>query len=126
MAARGEQICIGLVADADLSPNQFQVVRVTAAGKCNVASQNSVYRACGVLQNNPTSGRAATVAVVGETKAMAGAAIANVGVPISHNGSGRVIAATSGLAVIGFNLEAAGADGDIIRMLLMQGPLAQV
>jgi hypothetical protein len=126
MAARGEQVCIGLVADADLSANQYQVVRVVSANRVNIASQNSVYRAVGVLQNTPkAAGREATIAVNGETKVMAGAAI-TAGLPISHNSSGRAIAATSGLAVLGFALEAAGADGDIIRALLLQGPLAQI
>lgn len=125
MAARGEQTCIGLVADADLSNNQFQVVRVVSANRVNVASQNSVYRAVGVLQDSPRSGRAARVAINGETMAMAGAAI-TAGVPISHNASGRVITATSGLAILGFALESSGADGDIIRCLLQPGPLAQI
>lgn len=127
MAARGEQICIGLYAEADLSNNQFQAVRVTAERRCNIASHNAVMRAVGILQDSPKSGRNCRVAVYGETKAMAGAAIANVGIPVAHNASGRVIAATSGLAVIGYNLEAAGADGDIIAILLANGAgLAQV
>lgn len=121
MAARGEQICIGLFAEANLELNQYQVVRVTAERRCNIASHNAVMRGMGVLQDTPKSGQNCRVAVFGETKAMAGGALANVGVPISHNASGRIIAATSGLAVIGYNLEAAGADGDIIAILLMNG-----
>lgn len=121
MAARGDQMCIGLIAEADLRLNQYQVVRVTAERRCNVASQNSVMRGMGVLQNTPNSGQNATVAILGETKVVAGAAIANVGIPVAHNASGRVIAATSGLAVIGYNIEAAAADGDVICILLQNG-----
>lgn len=127
MAARGEQICIGLQAEVDLTGAQYRAVRVTAANLVNVASHSAVARAMGILQDICKSGQAARVAVFGETKAVAGAAISNVGVPLSHNSSGAVIAATSGLCVIGWNLEAAGADLDVIRILLNPAPnVAQV
>lgn len=127
MAARGEQICIGLEAAADLSALQYRVVRTVANNAVNIASQSAVARAMGILQDTPQSGQACRVAVFGETKAVAGAAISNVGVPLSHTASGTVIAATSGLCVIGWNLESAGADLDVIRILLNPSPnLAQV
>lgn len=127
MAARGEQICIGLEAAVDLTAAQYRVVRAVAANAVNVASQNSVARALGILQDIPKSGQACRVAVFGETKAVAGAAISGVGVPLSHNSSGCVITATSGLCVIGWNLETAGADLDVIRILLNPAPnVAQV
>jgi len=122
MAARGDQMCVGLEAASDLSALQYRVVRVVANNAVNIASQSSVARAMGILQDTPSSGQACRVAFVGETKAVAGAAIANVGVQLSHTASGTVIAATSGLCVIGYNLEAAGADLDVIRILLTGAP----
>lgn len=126
MTAFASQVAIGLEAAGDISVNQFQVVRVVSNNAVNVASQNSVMRALGVLQDTPSAaGRACRVAIDGESMVMAGAAIA-AGVPISHNASGRAITATSGLCIIGYALEAAAADGDLIRMLLRGPTICQV
>lgn len=126
MAARGEQVCIGLEAAADMTNHQYLAMRLSAANTVNIASNNAALTVVGVLQDTPkAAGREARVAINGESKVKAGAAI-TAGVPISHNSSGRAIAATSGLALLGFALEAAGADGDVIRAVLNIGPLAQI
>jgi hypothetical protein len=126
MAAASTPMTIGLEAAADLSAVQFHVVRVVSNNAVNVASQNSVMRAVGVLQDTPNAvGRAARVAVDGESLVVAGASY-GAGAALSHNSSGRAIAATSGLCVIGYSLEAAGADGDLVRMLLRGPTLCQV
>lgn len=126
MTAFASQVAIGLEAAADLSTVQFHVVRVVSNNAVNVASQNSVMRALGVLQDTPSAaGRACRVGIDGETMVVAGAAI-TVGVPLSHNSSGRAIAATSGLCIIGYALEAAAADGDLVRALLRGPTICQV
>lgn len=126
MASFTPGYAIGLEAAADLSGVQYHIVRVVSTNAVNVASQNSVMRAVGVLQDTPNAaGRAARVAVDGETKVVAGASFA-AGVPLSHNSSGRAIAATSGLCVVGYSLEVAAADGDLVRMLLRGPTLCQV
>lgn len=126
MAAAATPMTIGLEAAADLSAVQFHVVRVVSNNAVNVASQNSVMRAVGVLQDTPNAAtRAARVAIDGETLVVAGASYA-AGVPLSHNSSGRAIAATSGLCIVGYSLEAAGADGDLVRMLLRGPTICQV
>ena len=71
----------------------------------------------GVLQNKPESGQAASVAYGGLSKAVAGASI-SVWDNLTVNGSGRAITVTSGSMCLGQAVEAAGADGDIITVLL--------
>lgn len=67
---------ITLEALADLSGKQYHIMRVAGAGQCNLASEAVDQNVVGILQNKPAaSGRAASVAVSGETKAVAGAAI---------------------------------------------------
>ncbi|NJM10608.1 MAG: DUF2190 family protein [Synechococcaceae cyanobacterium SM1_2_3] len=118
MVAAGQNLCIALEAAADLSLHQFTVMRVVSTNAINIASHNAVTRAIGVLQDTPNAvGRMGRVAVAGETVVKAGAAF-SAGVPLSHNSSGRAIAATSGLCIIGTSLEVAAADGDFVRMLL--------
>lgn len=118
MTAAAPTVVIGLEAAVDMSALQYHVVRVVSNNAINIASQNTVVRAIGVLQDTPNGvGRAARVGVDGETFAVAGAGF-TVGVPLTHNSSGRVIAAVSGSVVIGMALETGVADGDLVRMLI--------
>ena len=73
----------------------------------------------GILQGNPTLGEAAEVGVDGESKAVAGAAVAK-GALLEVNASGRLITAsgTPGRHLVGFCMEAVGADGEIMTALL--------
>lgn len=70
MAYEGPQICIpGLIAGADLSAaaNQYLFVKYSAA-KTVVLCAGVTDIPCGVLQNTPASGSAATVCALGCTK----------------------------------------------------------
>ena len=117
---------IGLEAAADLSTVQYHIVRVVSTNAVNVASNNAVMFALGVLQDTPNAaGRACRVAVDGETKVVAGASY-SAGVPLTHNSSGRAIVATSGLCIVGYALEAAAANGDVVRMLCRGPTICQV
>jgi hypothetical protein len=107
-----------LEAAADLSLFQYCAVRISAANKCNVASDIGATSYIGVLQNKPRSGEFATVAVAGKSKMVAGGALATVAVPITYNSSGRAAAVASGGVTIGTLLEAAAADGNVITVLL--------
>lgn len=106
-------------ANADLRLFQYKFLRATGAGTVSVASEanGGANDLIGVLQNKPNSGQAATIAVTGETKVVAGGAL-TVNTWITTNGSGRAAAATSGDNVIGLVLETAGADGDVVRALI--------
>ena len=118
----GEQWLLPAVASAtDLSSYQYRVMRLSAARTCNVASHalgaSGVGAAAGILQNNPTSGRAASIAYLGLSKAVAGAAV-TVNAYISTDGSGYVIDAVSGTLAIGRALEASTTAGDVISVAL--------
>lgn len=107
------------IAAADISAHQFNAVMYAASGRVNVCSNGAAHNYVGVLANKPAAaGRAASVAIEGRYKARAGAAIASYGVPLASNGSGRLIAATSGQIVVGVNLETAAADGQTISVQL--------
>ena len=71
----------------------------------------------GVMQNNPTVGEAMTIAFQGPSKVVAGGAL-TANALITSNASGRAAAVTSGDMVAGRVLEASGADGDVISVLL--------
>lgn len=104
----------------DLRNFQYRIVRF-ASGGVNVASNDVsmalAERPAGVLQNNPNSGEAATVAYLGASKVKAGAAITQFD-NLTTNGSGKAVAAGSGDVVVGVALEAAGAEDDVISAML--------
>lgn len=104
----------------DLTNYQYRVVRGVSGG-VNVASNDvsmaAAERPLGILQNNPNSGQAATIAYLGQSKARAGGVVSQFD-NITTNGSGKVVAAGSGDVVFGYALEAAGAEDDIISVQL--------
>lgn len=98
-----------VTAATDLRSYQYRLMRFAAAQTVNVAS-NAVSAAateipCGVLQNNPNSGEAASIAYSGLSKAVAGATLTARGL-LTTNGSGQVIDAVSGAVIIGRAMEA--------------------
>lgn len=104
----------------DATGYQYRVMRFAAAETFNVASNavslDRFEAPAGILQNNPSSGRAGTVAFFGPSKAVAGAAVA-AREYITTNGSGKVIEAASGDVVIGRSIEAAATD-DVFSVML--------
>lgn len=118
MATQQPGFSIGtLTAAADLSAKQFYAVRVSAAQQVNVPGSAGL-AILGILQNKPESGKVADVMVTGVTKVKAGAAISAGARVMADNGGKIITLATSGSVGIGFALEAAGADGDIISIAL--------
>jgi hypothetical protein len=132
MALESNQITIGHhVAAADLSTKQFYVVKMTSTG-WNVAGAGEGE---GILQDTPNAlGQAALVAVGGTSKAVAGAALAK-GAYVASDASGKLKAAVLGRTdtsdagaaadpllgsnVLGKLLQASGADGDIVEVLIL-------
>ena len=109
---------VTLEAGSDLSAGQFHFVLLASDGQVDlVASAGG--DADGVLYNDPAAaGRAATVAISGIVKVVAGAAVA-VGDKVQSDASGRAITAASGDHVLGKAVSAAGAAGDVISVLLI-------
>jgi hypothetical protein len=63
-----------LEAAADLSAKQFHFVKLDSNGKAALCAAVTDIP-CGVLQNKPTAGQAATIVVMGETKISSDAAL---------------------------------------------------
>ena len=95
MAYKGSQpFKITLEAGADLSSSQYYFVKLDSAGKAVVCSAVTD-KPVGVLQNDPTSGQAAEIVVVGLTKVSTNAALA-IGDLVGTSNDGQAAAYVSG------------------------------
>jgi len=121
MATEQNLQTLSLVEAADLSTHQFKCVKVDSSGHaalCSVAGEMAV----GVLSNKPKSGLTndcVSVVTGGAPMAMAGAAIA-AGAKVATAATGKLRTAVSGDHVLGVALQAAGADGDIIKIQILR------
>jgi len=114
----------GLAAGEDMSAKQYRGVKMhTTAFQVVGLTDANAEQPIGILQNDPTSGEAATVAFCGVCKAECGGIIA-VGASVAFNNSGDVISdveVKDGTAVdlhhIGYALEA-GVDTQVIKIIL--------
>jgi len=91
---RSQPFKITLEAGADLSSSQYNFVKLNSSGKaveCAAVTDKPV----GVLQNNPISGQAAEIVVVGLTKVSANAALA-IGDLIGTSSDGQAAAYVAG------------------------------
>lgn len=124
MSRPDTQLNIPCIADADLSANQYRAVVATANnGGKGIALAGSNVKILGILQDKPSAnGKPATVCVEGPTRAVAGAAFAR-GDALKTDANGRLITAAGEAAgvvvqVVAQALEAAGAAGDIVEVVL--------
>lgn len=115
MATKANIVSITLVAAADLTAQQFRVVKVNASGQAALANATDL-NAIGILQDKTPAGAAATVAVAGSSKARAGGTIA-AGAAVTSDANGNVVAAATGRQIIGHALTG-GVSGDLITVLL--------
>lgn len=111
MAYHNNLSCRTHSANADLSSHQYKVVELLNDNAVDLAGAGLGY---GVLQNIPQSGEAATVAVEGETKVIAGEAL-TINDHVTTKSGGWVIAVTSGdappLQVMGVMVTAPSSGG---------------
>jgi hypothetical protein len=111
---------VSLVAGADLSAKQYTFVKINSSGEA-VAAAAATDIPVGVLQNAPTSGQEAEVLVVGGTKIVAGAAIAD-GAQIGTSSAGKAVALVAGTDttkyVAGTLLTESAADGNIVTAVI--------
>lgn len=117
MAYEGTLSCVpGLVASGNLSAHQFKFVTIGASGAALNTTVGGIVD--GVLQDKPTAaGEATQVAFSGVSKVVAGALV-NKGAEVMSDANGKAVTATTGINVAGRALEAAGADGELIAVLL--------
>lgn len=102
------------VASADLSGNQYYCVALGASGYALAGLGAAVD---GILQDKPGSGESCSVQVDGISKAVAGAAIAK-GDAVACDAAGKLKVAATGEYILGRALQAAGADGEVIAVLM--------
>lgn len=128
MAEYGELTFQTFTAGADLSAQQFNVMRgTTVARQCNIASHAlaaAELGPVGVLWNAPQSGEAATIATAGRGKVRIGASV-TANKLLSVDGSGRAITAVSGSLVFARAVTGGGAEdiitADLIPMFRLSG-----
>ncbi len=109
----------GLKAGADLSGDQFTFVKISAASTVIRTALSADENTIGVLQNKPTLGKTADVAVRGSTKVKLGATVA-AGIRVMSDTAGRAVAHTSGTNAnkgLGI-LKTGGAINEIVSMIL--------
>jgi hypothetical protein len=120
------------IAASDLSTSQFMVVSSSAAGYVDLCTASSgsvavVTRGIGILQNNPTSGHAAIVRILGKSKAVASSSAAiTMGYFVATTTWGALTTATTGAWVLGPAMTAStGGSGQLIEVLL-NGPFQYI
>ena len=110
-----------LVANLDLSAQQYNLMQDIGNGRIKVASEAVNFAIAGVLMNKPAAaGRHASVAYRGAGKVRIGAAVNTIQAYLTTNGSGRAIVASSGEVIFGKARETGTADGDIISVELIE------
>jgi hypothetical protein len=111
---------VTLVAGADLSAKQYTFVKVNSAGEA-IAAAAATDIPVGVLQNAPIAGQEAEVLIVGGTKVVAGAAIAD-GAQLGTSSTGKAVALVAGTDttkyVVGTLLTESAADGNIVTAVI--------
>lgn len=111
---------ITLKAAADLSGSQYCFVKLDASGNaalCSAATDKPI----GVLQNQPISGKEASILVEGGTKVKASAAVA-IGASVGTTSTGTAVTLAQGTDttkyVVGTALTAAGAANELFTALV--------
>jgi hypothetical protein len=112
---------ISLEAAVDLSAKQYYLVKVDANGKADLCGDNG--NAIGVLQNNPTAGKSATVMINGVSKFVGSASLAPDTI-IASNAAGKGKAAAALGPTLGVVLVNPGADAQIGTMTVQRGHFA--
>lgn len=108
---------ITMEAGTDLSAKQYYFVTQATDGQIDPAGDGAI--ANGILQNAPdAAGKAASVAIAGVSKVVAGAAFEE-GVLLGSDSSGKAVTATSGEYILARAVEQAAADGDIVAVQLI-------
>ena len=121
MAYKGSQpFKITLSAGADLSTKQYRFVKLDSSGNAIVCAAVTD-KPVGVLQNNPTSGQAAEIVVVGLTKVSTDAALA-IGDLVGTSADGQAAAYVAGTDttkyVVGQALVTSGAADELTSIIV--------
>lgn len=114
MATENALKCITLEAGGNMSSDQYKFVSLATDGQIDLTGDGAL--ADGVLQDKPAAaGRAAQVAIGGQTKILLGATLAP-GADVASSSTGVAVAATSSEIVLGTIVEG-GDSGEIGSMI---------
>lgn len=118
------QFPISFLTETDLSAHQYQAVKLGSADDTVIAA-TAGDKCVGILQNDPVSGKEASVAINGTTSyAYAGAAVVK-GVDLKSDANGQLItAATNFDEVIGQALTAAAGINEKIEIIINPSTLS--
>lgn len=115
-----DSMVISFVAGEDLSSSQYKFVMLHTDGTVKACSATTDIP-IGVLQNKPTSGQAAEVALLGWTKVQSDAAL-SIGNVVGTSADGQAAAYAAGTDTTkylsGIVTKASGAAGDIAEIIL--------
>ena len=119
MARDGREVRVwdeSFVAGADLSGDQFRVVKIDSANDGEV-DRAGAGQGIGILQDHNKAGREASVRLLGMSKGLSGASFGN-GIELAANSSGKLVSASSGnLVICTSNTTSTGAD-QLVEVLL--------
>lgn len=114
MATENALRCITMEAGGNMSADQYKFVSLASDGQIDLTGDG--LQADGVLQDAPTAaGRAAQVAIAGQTKIRLGATLAP-GADVASSATGLAVAATSAEVILGTIVEG-GDSGEIGSMI---------
>jgi hypothetical protein len=120
MAYESAQVRFGnLTAGADLSSKQYHFVKLASATTVNVCTAITDLP-IGVLQNNPTSGNTATIAIFGVTKVVADGTLAagNILGTSADSQADAIVAGTDTTVYVMGQAITAGSAGETTTMFL--------
>lgn len=125
-ASINDSATLAIKAGAEIADVRFKAVKLDASGKAVLASvKGEAFLGIAI----PTTGNAEGKVAAGDIVdiqikdiglAMAGAAV-EAGKPLTTDANGKLVAAESGNFIIGYALNAAKADGDIISVQVAKG-----
>jgi hypothetical protein len=119
MGSRANSIYLtGVKAGADLTGQQYNAVKLDAAGDVVVAGAGEL--AIGVLQNAPNTGEAASVVALGGALAVAGGSI-DEGAFLKVDAAGDLVATTTDKDFYVARAIKAAADNDIFEVFVSTG-----
>jgi len=128
MSQASNQMVKSMLAGASFASKQYFAVQMTSTDNTVIvagAAAAEGSHVIGVIQNEPGSGEAASIAIGGTSK-LSMAAACDQGEKIKSDGNGEGTPVDGDQkSVIGIALEASDGDGSIIEVLLTPGGVAQ-
>lgn len=115
MAETGKMLEDTFTSEWDLSAKQYRAVLIGSGDHKVICASAAGDQCLGLVQNKPTSGKAARIAFAGLAKGIAGAAVTR-GQYLKANATGHLVSGTS-LYVVGTAMESANS-GSVFQVMV--------